>query len=147
MSICVMVNVAPNPLIFMGARPGVTTRANASTSTEAAPARSSARAQASTVAPDVSTSSTSRSLRPRHLGLAFGRHAEGTLDILRAFGLAEPDLLRRGFDAFEGAVRHHATARRGDDLGQQRRLVEAPRPLPAPVQRHWNEGVGIRDEF
>ena len=48
----------------MGARPPTTTRAKTRTSTDAAPPRSSARAQALLVAPEVSTSSTSTSLRP-----------------------------------------------------------------------------------
>src|SRR5262245_48223928 len=50
-----------NPLIeslYMGGRAAAATRANASTLTSAAPARRSARAQASTVAPVVITSST-----------------------------------------------------------------------------------------
>ena len=38
-------------------------------------------------------------------------------------------------------------ARLGDDLGEQRRLVEAPRPLPAPMQRHRHDGVGLGEEL
>src|SRR5712691_2656606 len=49
---------------YMGLRPVSTTRANTSTSTAAAPARLSARAQASMVAPEVSTSSIRISRRP-----------------------------------------------------------------------------------
>src|SRR5262249_56053174 len=49
---------------YMGERLAATTRANTRTSTDAAPARNNAREQASTVAPEVSTSSTSRSFRP-----------------------------------------------------------------------------------
>src|ERR1700689_2261403 len=49
---------------YMGALWVSTTRANTSTSTEAALARNSARAQASTVAPEVRTSSTSTTRRP-----------------------------------------------------------------------------------
>src|SRR5262249_57567075 len=49
---------------YMGGRLAATTRANTRTSTDAAPARNNAREQASTVAPDVSTSSTSTNLRP-----------------------------------------------------------------------------------
>src|SRR5437868_5527556 len=44
-------------VLYMGGRAAATTRANTSTSTFAAPARLSARAQASTVAPVVITSS------------------------------------------------------------------------------------------
>src|SRR5262252_4209742 len=79
----------------------------------------------------------------RHLGSAMGRHAKGTLDVLGALGLAEPDLLGRCLDAFERRVCDRPAARLGDDLGQQRRLVEPSRPLPPPVQRHRNDGVGV----
>src|SRR4051794_30705183 len=50
--------------IYMGALWGSTTRANTSTSTCAARARNNARAQASVVAPQVKTSSTSTTRRP-----------------------------------------------------------------------------------
>src|SRR5262249_28654394 len=53
-----------HPALYMGARVPATTRAKASTLTSAAPARNSARAQASTVAPVVITSSTRISRRP-----------------------------------------------------------------------------------
>ena len=33
-----------------------------------------------------------------------------------------------------------------DHLGEQRRLVEPPRPLPAPVQRHRHQRVGLAQE-
>src|SRR5215470_3055560 len=99
----------------MGGRLAATTRANTRTSTDAAPARNNAREQASTVAPEVSTSSTSRSFR---LGFAMGRHAKGALDVVGALGLVEPDLLGRRLDAFERPVRDHPAARFGDDLGQ-----------------------------
>src|SRR6516164_3163952 len=49
---------------YMGGRLPATTRANTRTSTDAAPARNNAREQASMVAPEVSTSSTSTSFRP-----------------------------------------------------------------------------------
>src|SRR5271167_5065660 len=49
---------------YMGVRTAATTRANTSTSTDMAPARSNARAQVSIVAPEVSTSSTSTSRLP-----------------------------------------------------------------------------------
>src|SRR6516225_11418906 len=116
----------------MGGRLAATTRANTRTSTDAAPARNNAREQASTVAPEVSTSSTSRSFRPATMG----RHAKGALDVVGALGLVEPDLLGRRLDAFERPVRDHPAARLGDDLGQQCRLVEPTRPLSAPVQRY-----------
>src|SRR5271169_6873406 len=49
---------------YMGVRTAATTRANTSTSTDMAPARSNARAHVSIVAPEVSTSSTSTSRLP-----------------------------------------------------------------------------------
>src|SRR5262249_57085819 len=109
---------------YMGERFAATTRANTRTSTDAAPARNNARAQASTVAPDVSTSSTSTSFRPATSALPWGRHAKSALDVVGALGLVEPDLLGRRLDAFERSVRNRPPARLGDDLGQQRRLVE-----------------------
>src|SRR5580704_736597 len=72
---------------YMGLRLGVTTRANTSTSTDAAPPRNRARAQASRVAPEVNTSSTSSSLRPATSGLRSG----GTRNAPCTFR-ARPDL-------------------------------------------------------
>src|SRR4029077_2562337 len=60
---------------YMDVRAGSATLAKTSTSTLAAPARSSARAQPSTVAPDVSTSS----MRTRRRPATAGFPASGTL--------------------------------------------------------------------
>ena len=139
--------VEPTALVYMGARPAATTRANTSTSTDAAPARSSARAQASTVAPEVSTSSTSTSLRPATSALPSAGTRKAPCTFSRPFGLAEPDLLRRRLDALERAVGDRPPARLGDDLRQQRRLVEPTRPLPPPVQRHRHDGVGVGEQL
>ncbi len=124
-----------------------TTRANTSTSTCAAPARSSARAQASTVAPEVSTSSTRTSRRPATSALPSAGTRKAPCTFCARSALRQPDLLRRRLDALERAVAHRHAARLGDDLGQQRRLVEAPRPQPPPVQRHRHERVGVRQQF
>src|SRR5258708_37272867 len=130
----------------MGGRLPATTRANTRTSTDAAPAHSNAREQASTVAPEVSTSSTSWSFRPAPSALPWAgtRKAPWTL---WALGLVEPALLGRGLDAFERPVRDHPAARLGDDLGQQCRLVEPTRPLSAPVQRYRNDGVAVSKQL
>ena len=103
------------------------------------------------VAPEVSTSSTRISRRPAHRGLAVGRHAERALDVLRAGRLREPDLLRRRLHPLERVVGHRQRrpCRPADHLlllGEQRRLVEPPRPLPAPVQRHRHQRVGLAQE-
>src|SRR5215208_7063941 len=57
---------------YMGGRAAATTRAKTSTSTLVAPARNSARAPASTVAPEVSTSSTSTTFCPARAPLGSG---------------------------------------------------------------------------
>ncbi len=84
---------------------------------------------------------------PGHLGLALRRYPEGALHVLCPFRLAEADLVRRGPDAPQRAMQHRPSARLGDDLAELRRLVEAPRPLPAPVQRHRDDGVGLGEQF
>jgi hypothetical protein len=129
--------------IYMGARPDATTRANTTTSTDAAPPRSSVRAQASTVAPEVNTSSTSTSLRPTTSALPSAGTRKGALHVLCAGRLIEPDLLGRRLDALERRVGDRAHARLGDDLGEQRGLVETPCPLPPPMQWHGHKCVGI----
>jgi hypothetical protein len=128
----------------MGARPPATTRANTSTSTEAAPPRSSVRAQPSPRREHVVDQ---HQFSPGNLGFAVSRHAESPLDVLRPFGLAETYLVWRGLDALEHAVGHHPAARLGDDFCQQSRLIEPAHPLPPPVQRNWNDGVGVREQF
>src|SRR5262245_6764572 len=54
-------------VFYMGLRAGATTRAKTSTSTWDAPARNNTRVQASTVAPDVSTSSTNIKIGRAHV--------------------------------------------------------------------------------
>jgi len=82
----------------MGLRAGATTRTNTSTSTCAAPARNNVRVQASTVAPDVSTSSTSTRCRPATSTLCSGRDKKCPLDGIGALGSRPSDLLRCGAD-------------------------------------------------
>jgi len=131
----------------MGARLPATTRANTSTSPQVAPARNNARAQALTVAPEVSTSSMSSSLRPTTSGPAGRWHTKGALHVLGSLGLIEPDLLRRRLDPFESPMCDHSAARIGYDMGQQCGLVEPPRPLATPMQRHRNERFGVGKEL
>jgi len=59
------------------------------------PARSKARAQPSTVAPDVSTSSTKDQAASCHYRFALWGHAKGTLDVLRTLRAAEGQLAAR----------------------------------------------------
>ena len=101
-----LVSCVQSGTIYMGVRTGATTRAKTSTSTWAAPARSSARAQVSTVAPEVSTSSISTSRRPATSAFLSGRHAEGALHVVGALGLGQADLLRRGAHALERISQH-----------------------------------------
>ena len=101
-----------NDLIWTFA-PASATLAKTSTSTLAAPARSNARAQPSTVAPEVSTSSTRTSRRPATAALPSCGHAEGALDVGGALGARQTDLLGRRLDALEraGGDRHAAFRR------------------------------------
>jgi hypothetical protein len=112
----------------MDVRAGSATLAKTSTSTLAAPARSRARAPA-----------IHRRSRCQHVieedeaptgngGFAVSRHAKCALNIGGAFGPRQADLLRRRFDAFEGAGNdRHAGLTRYDGR-QHGRLIEAPRP-------------------
>src|SRR6202142_3665320 len=72
---------------YMVVRTGATTRANTRTSTWAAPARNKARAQVSTVAPEVSTSSISTTRWPAISALRSGgtRNAPCTLSARSVF--------------------------------------------------------------
>ena len=131
----------------MGVRTGATTRAKTSTSTWAAPARSSARAQVSTVAPEVSTSSISTSRWPAIWAFSLRRHAEGALHVVGPLGLRQADLLRRGAHALEPPCSTGTPLMLGDRAGQRRRLVEAPRPQPPPMQRHRQQRVGVGQQL
>ncbi len=134
--------------IIWGLRTASTTRANTSTSTWAAPARSSARAQVSTVAPEVSTSSTSTSRRPATVGLALGRHPEGALHVVGALGLRQADLLRRS-----ARTRLSAPCSTGTPLMPAIARASAADWLKrrahsrAPMQRHRHQRVGLGEQF
>src|SRR5438034_11288779 len=69
-----------------------------------------------------------------HFGSASRWHTKGALHVLGPLGLIKPDLLRRRLDPLQSPMRDHSTARVGDDMGQQRRLVEPARPLSAAMQ-------------
>ena len=122
----------------MGLRTASTTRANTRTSTWAAPARSRARVQASTVAPEVITSS--------HLAPGGSRDPEDTLHILCPFRSRQADLLRGRPDAPERRRHRHVGDGR-DGHGERRGLVEPPRPQAPPVQRHRHQGVGVLQQL
>ena len=134
-------------LNYMGARWLSTTRANTSTSTCAALARSSARAQASVVAPEVRTSSIRTTRRPCDIGAAFGGDLEGALHIAGALRPRQPDLLlgrpdapqRLGGQLHAGLARNHPRQRAG--------LVVAAAPAAPPVQRHRHQHVGLVEQF
>src|SRR6266487_2616198 len=114
----------------MGLRPVSTTRANTSTSTAAAPARLSARAQASMVVPDVSTSSIRISRRSATRERSATAKAPCTLS---ALGSGQPDLLQGRLDALERVADDRNAARLRYDFRQRRGLVEAAGPQPPPV--------------
>ena len=83
----------------MGAFAASTTRANTSTSTCAAPARSSARAQASDGGAGGEHIVDQDQAAPRDLGLAGRIDAERALHVGGALGARQPDLLRGRLDA------------------------------------------------
>jgi len=130
----------------MDVRTGSATLAKISTSTLAAPARSSACAQPSTVAPDIRTSSTRTRRRPATTGFPAG----GTgcaLHIGCPLGSRQPDLLPRRLHTLQGfgCDRHAACGR--DCSRQHGRLIESPRPKPAPVQRHGNKRIRFSQQL
>jgi hypothetical protein len=128
----------------MGVRTAATTRANTNTSTERAPARSSARVQVSSVAPEVSTSSTSTRRRPCTAASppAGTRNAPCTLAARSARD--RPTCCRP--HPLDG-VGHRHRARLRYHLGEHRGLVEPPRPQPPPVQRYRHQGIGVAEDL
>ena len=132
---------------YMGALWVSTTRANTSTSTAAALARNSARAQASTVAPEVRTSSISTTRRPAMSALPVGRDLERALHVAGALRPRQADLLlgrphppkRFGGQFHAGLALDHARQRAG--------LVVAAAPAPPPVQRYRNQHIGLVEQF
>jgi hypothetical protein len=125
---------------------GSATLANTSTSTFAAPARKSARAQPSAVAPEVKTSSTRTSLRPAIAALpsAGTRNAPWIGGPLRP---RQPDLLDSGLHALQRRRGYRYPGLRGNCRRQHSRLVEAPRPISPPMQRHRDERVSLGNKL
>src|SRR5580692_4964765 len=76
-------------------------------------------------------------------GLALVRHAERALDIGGALRPRQPDLLRRRLDALQRRRGDRDAAVRRNGGRQNGRLIEAPRPEPAPMQRHRYQRVGL----
>ncbi len=131
----------------MGVQPCVTTRAKTRTSTCSAPARSSTRAQALAVAPEVITSSTRTSRRPAIRGRAASRHAEGALHVVRPLGAAEADLRNRRLDAHERQRVGGDAAGLRHRIGERRRLVEAAGEQAAAVQGDGNQKLPFRQKL
>ena len=131
----------------MGRHAAVTTRAKTSRSTCAAPPRSSARAAALAVAPEVRTSSTRTILRPfrRPCASAEARNAPWTFSV-RCARLRPTWLLRRLDARSAGRARKACRCLPRDRMRERRGLVEAPRPQPQRMQRHGRERVGARRE-
>jgi hypothetical protein len=75
------------------------------------------------------------------------RHFECALDVAGALGARQADLRSRRLDAFQrtGGDRHPTFHRDGG--GEHGRLVEAPSPLPPPMQRHRHQRVSLRKQF
>ncbi len=132
---------------YMDVRTGSATLAKISTSTFAAPARNSARAQPSTVAPEVSTSSTRTRRRPAICSAAVGRDFESALHIEGALCPRQPDLLGGGLHALERPELDRNAALGRDCDRERGRLIEAARPQPAPMQRHRDQRVGFGENF
>ena len=124
-----------------------TTRANTSTSTLPAPARSSARAQASEVAPEVSTSSTSTSRRPATSALRSAGTRKAPCTLRARSACDRPTCCAVALTRLSAVVGDGDAGLLRDRLGQQRRLVEAARPQPPPMQRHRHQRIGLVQQF
>ena len=124
-----------------------TTRANTSTSTEAALARSSARAQASTVAPEVRTSSTRTTRRPSNPVLPVGRDLERALYVAGALRPGQADLLLGRTDAPKRFGCHFHAGLPLDGARQRPGLVVTAAPAPPPVQRYRDQYIGLAEQF
>ncbi len=117
--------------------------------TSAAPASRSTRAHASSVAPVVSTSSTSTSVRPsiRRPGAAgSARHPsaerEGVADVGLTRVAIQRRLRRRRAPAMKD-LPHRAAQRRGQQVG----LVVAASPLTPRMQRDGHDGIGVVEQI
>ena len=114
----------------------VETRAAVSVRTSAAPAATSTRAHASSVAPVVLTSSTSTMRRPEIRARRVDD--ECVADVAKAGVCGQVGLRARVPAAPQRAAHGHPEL-----AGEVERLIEAPPPAPAPVQRHRHDAVGI----
>ena len=134
-------------LNYMGARWVSTTRANTSTSTCAALARNSARAQASAVAPEVRTSSIRTTRRPWISALRSAATLNAPCTLLARCGRdrpiccsVAPDAPQRlGGQFHAGLARNHPRQRAG--------LVVAAAPAAPPVQGHRHQHIGLVEQF
>ena len=133
----------------MGCDASRTTRARVSTSTWAAPARRSTRAQAPTVAPVVSTSSTSSTVAPSSRLAMPGMGAERAGGDVREPRLAAEALLRGASRG--GAARGRAPARSaglaGERLREDGRLVVAALEQAPAMQRHRRDQIGVGQQL
>ena len=131
----------------MGALWVSTTRANTSTSTCAALARSSARAQASMVAPEVRTSSTSTTRRPAISWAFSGKTLNAPCTLAARCGSRQSDLLQGGPDPPQRVARYRNAALLLDRASERAGLVVAPAPAAPPMQRHRNQHIGLGEQF
>jgi hypothetical protein len=132
-------------LEYMGERGPSTTRAKTSTSTWAAFALSSARAQASTVAPEVSASSTQHDVPSRDVALTASGYLKCALHIADPLGARQSAVRWRARDSTSP---HNATrARPCDGTRELPGLVVAAAKAPPPVSRYWNQHVGVFEQF
>src|SRR5690349_24982342 len=74
--------------------------------------------------------------------LAFVWYAEGALHIFGPLGFRAPNLLGGGPHPLEPAMQNRRAAKTRNFGGKYRRLVEAARPLPVPMQRNRDERIG-----
>ena len=131
----------------MGALWVSTTRANTSTSTCAALARNSARAQASDVAPEVSTSSTRTTRRPWMSAVRSGATLKAPCTLAARCGAGQPDLLFGGPHPPQRLGGHFHPALLPDHPGQGAGLVVAAAPAAPPMQGNRHQHVGLVEQF
>jgi hypothetical protein len=131
----------------MDVRPPSATLAKTSTSTWCAPARNRALAQPSAVAPDVTTSSTRISLRPATSALPSAGTRNAPWMLAARCARESPTCWGGRFYPLERVRRDRHAARLGYGSRQQRRLIETPRPMPPPVQRHRHQRIRLGQQL
>ncbi len=124
-----------------------TTRANTSTSTEAALARSSARAQASTVAPEVRTSSIRTTRRPWTSDCRSAATLNAPCTLLARCDRDSPTCCSVGRTRRSASDAHFDAGLPLDDARQRAGLVVTAAPAPPPVQRYRNQHIGLAEQF